>query len=456
MCKIKGLLSSLFFFCCIGFLNAQITIAAIEIEGNKKTRDYIIKRELPYKVGDFVTQDSLLVLNTIAQQQLFNTALFLEAIVIASPIDASNVKIKIRVKERWYFFPLPYFKWVDRNFSQWWNEQGRSLDRVNYGINLRQGNATGNNDKLIVSFITGYTDQLLLRYQIPFIDKKLRFGLGVGFASYTQKEINYNTLQDKQIFYKTEDINRKGYRANVNLSYRPNLYERHNVQIGFGKDEISDSAFKMQPRFLPSLQKELTYFDITASYSKLRFNYNAYPSEGQSTELVFFQRLSRSSNLSSLQFRKVIAYPFSKKHFVFFESNTALRLLPNNNYLDKRLFGYGNLQLNGLEYYVVDGNAGSLLRSEYHHLLGAFTLKNPITQQFLPEVKYTFWLKLFSNLGYVYNEQKNANNRLANTLLRTAGIGLDIISIYDFVLNIEYSINQLGDKGVYLHGGINF
>jgi hypothetical protein len=24
------------------------------------------------------------------------------------------------------------------------------------------------------------------------------------------------------------------------------------------------------------------------------------------------------------------------------------------------------------------------------------------------------------------------------------------------VLNVEYSINQLGDKGLYLHGGINF
>jgi hypothetical protein len=41
-------------------------------------------------------------------------------------------------------------------------------------------------------------------------------------------------------------------------------------------------------------------------------------------------------------------------------------------------------------------------------------------------------------------------------LLRTAGIGIDLISIYDFVLNIEYSINQLGDKGLYLRGGINF
>ena len=34
--------------------------------------------------------------------------------------------------------------------------------------------------------------------------------------------------------------------------------------------------------------------------------------------------------------------------------------------------------------------------------------------------------------------------------------GVDIISIYDFVFKIDYSVNQLGDKGLYLHGGINF
>ncbi|MEY4051830.1 MAG: hypothetical protein RIR64_815, partial [Bacteroidota bacterium] len=28
--------------------------------------------------------------------------------------------------------------------------------------------------------------------------------------------------------------------------------------------------------------------------------------------------------------------------------------------------------------------------------------------------------------------------------------------VYDLVIKIDYSVNQLGDKGVYLHGGINF
>jgi hypothetical protein len=33
---------------------------------------------------------------------------------------------------------------------------------------------------------------------------------------------------------------------------------------------------------------------------------------------------------------------------------------------------------------------------------------------------------------------------------------MDIVGIYDFVLKIDYSLNQLGDKGLYLRAGINF
>jgi outer membrane protein assembly factor BamA len=437
-------------------VQAQIKISAIEITGNKKTRAYVILRELPYKVGDSISRDSLVILNTIAQQQLVNTALFLEVNVNESELDSTNVTINVQLKERWYFFPLPYFRWVDRNFNQWWNEQNRSLDRVNYGINLRQGNVSGNNDKLTVGLISGYTQQSVVKYQIPFIDKKLKFGMGVGWAQFNQKEVNYTTLNNKQVFLRTEEVIRKGYRANANLTYRPNLYERQALQVGFGNELISDSAFAVAPNFLPNHKKAYSYLDINWSYSKVRFDYNAYPTKGASTEIALFQRFSKESNLSAFQFRQVVAHPITPARFILAESLTIGRTMQQSNYSDRKLMGYGLMQMNGLEYYVVDGNAATLFKAAFHQRIGSYTVVNPLTKKFLPIVKYTFWIKAFTNLGYVYSQEKNKSNPLANSLLRTAGIGLDLISIYDFVLNMEYSINQLGDKGLYLHGGINF
>ena len=58
-------------------LKAQVRINTIQVEGNKRTKNYILLRELPYHVGDQINKDSLNFLNTLSQQQLFNTSLFL-------------------------------------------------------------------------------------------------------------------------------------------------------------------------------------------------------------------------------------------------------------------------------------------------------------------------------------------------------------------------------------------
>ena len=452
------------FFIGIQFkANAQLKVAHIEIEGNIKTKAYIILRELPYKIGSQIREDSLTSLNTVAKQQLINTSLFLDAQVTAQQVDSQNLNILIKVTERWYFFPLPYFKWVDRNLSEWWNTQHHSLDRVNYGINFKQANATGNNDRLTVGLITGYTQQSVLRYQFPYLDKKLRFGMGLGWQYFTQKEINTSTLADKQVFFKTQDVMQKGYRANVNFFYRPSLFERHSLQIGYGNTSINDTALLLQPKYFPNYAKSLSYFDLNLSYSKIKFDYNAYPSEGNSNELGIYQRFSGGYNLTSFQFRKVHAHHINPSHFYLLESNNQGKILANQNYMDSRLMGYGNMQMNGFEYYVIDGNAGSIFKAEWHYLLGSFDvpktsgigLVDKINKR-LPDIKYHFWLKAFTNVGYAYSEYPTNSSKLSNTLLRSAGVGLDILSIYDLVIKIDYSVNQLGDKGVYLHGGINF
>ena len=75
-----------------------------------------------------------------------------------------------------------------RNFSEWMHNAHFSLSRVNYGVNFRQSNFTGNNDKLVVGLITGYTHQLILRYQFPYIDKSLKWGVGAGLSKFLRSE----------------------------------------------------------------------------------------------------------------------------------------------------------------------------------------------------------------------------------------------------------------------------
>ncbi len=49
-----------------------------------------------------------------------------------------------------------------------------------------------------------------------------------------------------------------------------------------------------------------------------------------------------------------------------------------------------------------------------------------------------------------YNRYNNLNS-LQNTLLYTCGVGFDMVTFYDFVFRLEFSVNQLGEKGLFFH-----
>lgn len=78
-----------------------------------------------------------------ARRQLMNTTLFNSVIVAAKNIEGNKIDVSVEVKERWYLFPVPVFKPIDRNLNQWLVEQNASLDRVNYGIKLYYNNVSG-------------------------------------------------------------------------------------------------------------------------------------------------------------------------------------------------------------------------------------------------------------------------------------------------------------------------
>ena len=149
----------------------------IFVEGNKRTKTNVVLRELFFKPGDAMLLLDLVRRFEGSRQQLMNTALFHEVVVALKSFNGYDVDIIIVVKERWYIFPVPYFKPVDRNLNQWLVEQKASLSRVNYGLKLIHNNTTGNNDKLRLWLIHGYTRQLTLSYDRPNIDKKMRWGV---------------------------------------------------------------------------------------------------------------------------------------------------------------------------------------------------------------------------------------------------------------------------------------
>jgi hypothetical protein len=58
------------------------------------------------------------------------------------------------------------------------------------------------------------------------------------------------------------------------------------------------------------------------------------------------------------------------------------------------------------------------------------------------------------DLGYVQSSAQRFKSELNDKMLPGGGIGLEIVAFYDKMIQLEYSINRLGEKDLFLH--INF
>jgi len=114
--------------------------------------------------------------------------------------------------------------------------------------------------------------------------------------------------------------------------------------------------------------------------------------------------------------------------------------------------GYSDIFMQGYEYYVIDGVAGGYLKATIARELLNFNIKMPYPGKNKGSLRIPFRIfgKIYGNTGYVYNSQPG-DNFLSNTMLYSGGLGIDILTSYDVTLKFEWSFNQLGQNGLFLH-----
>ena len=446
----------LMFLPFVSMAQSKTCVGGIEIFGNTKTKYFIILRELPFKVGDSLTSSQIGPDFIIAKQQLLNTQLFVDVKIDTAQVG-NTMQVRVYVKERWYLFPVPYFKLVDRNFNQWWVDQNRSLDRVNYGIKFTQNNVSGRNDNINIWLITGYNKQFSARYTLPFIDKKLTKGFSIGFAYATQKELNIATANNKQVFFKHLTDAKKLWRIDAAYTYRPDTKKRNTLRLSYSNESIADTILKVQKNYYPGQVATQKAVDLSYRYQFMDVSNISYPTDGNYTDLFFMKRFATpAQSFFQMSARQLYAKKVSTKSFLLFDMSAAYKSPIDSVFSNARLIGYGGMQLRGLEYYVVDGTAGIVARNAFHYNLKNWILHNPLQTKTHDQIPIRLYCKLFADAGYAYHKYAASSNSLSNTLLYTYGAGLDVVSVYDFVFRIEYSRNQLGRDGLYLQGEFNF
>ncbi len=432
-------------------------IGNIYITGNKKTKAYIILRELSFKKGDSINLPELVKAFEMGHDRLINTLLFTNVVVSLKGFRGYIVDVQIDLNERWYIFPLPYFHPVDRNLTVW-QDKGFSLSRVNYGLKYTQNNFSGRNDNVVLWLITGYSQQAEIAYDQPYADKSLKHGFGFSVIYSANKETDATTKNNQQYFINADTLNYAGkylskqFSLSLRYYYRPALKTRHTFRLNFNNLKIDSAVTVYNPDFFTSARKEIFFPEFSYQMDYTNVDYVAYPLKGVSVGALLLRRgINTDMNLWQLSLQSTESAEIAHKTYFSTQNMATLKLPFNQPFYNQQLFGYGNFYLRGLEKYVIDGVAGFTARNTFLREVANFSL--PIKMPFLGlyRVPFRVMAKVFSDVGYVYNNNPDPSNTLSKQFLYTEGIGIDVVTSYDFVFRVEYSFNQLGQNGLFLH-----
>lgn len=434
----------------------MVHVNKIFIVGNRKTKSRVILRELSLSPGLQVSRNDIPLIIEKDKEKLINTSLFLEADIQVLDLTTELVDLVVQVKERWYFFPAPIFKLADRNFNEWWVNQNHDLDRVNYGLKLYQYNFRGRRETLKVVGQFGFTRSMALNYVVPAFDRSQRNGLILDVAYSEQKNLAYRSTENKLTFLEAEDILRRSFDGSLTWSYRYSFYNRHYLTLGYTRAVINDTIASLNPNYFLDGKTRHRYVTLKYRFTRDFRDYAAYPLKGNFFSYeVEKNGLGVYGDLNRLAMRASYSQYFTLKNNFYLSSRiSGVASFPKRQaYFNTAALGYRPDDIRGYDLFVIEAQNYFLNKITFKKLL--FSLAQKVKSVPISEfqtIPISVYLKAFFDSGYVGNELSDPENQsLSNRYLFGGGIGLDIVTYYDLVLRLEYSVNDRYDSGFFLN-----
>ena len=437
-------------------LVAKVCIKNIVIAGTKKTKNILVYREIQFKQGDSILINEVQKELEQARIQIYNTTLFNDVTLYYFIIDSNNISVNVQVTERWYFYPVPQFQLVGRNFNDWYKTNHANFDRVNYGLRFVHYNLRGQRDQLRIYLINGYTRNISFLYSNPYRNSSLNNGFIIGAGYFQNREIIYKTdSANKPLFYKPPNFSRNTLFANIGFTIRKGLFTKHIFTVSYMHQKIDDLiiSLKYNPLYFNEPVTKINILDFNYIFQYTHVNNSSYPLTGKAVFISIQKRgLKFKSGINMLQLdASVNKYSnWGKGWYSGVRFNGKIKLPFNQAYINQQGLGYKENYLRGLEYYVIDGLATILIKSNIKKKIISFNIPFTLFPKIFTKIPFTIFAKTYADIGYVYNK-KNNDAYLNNRILYSGGFGIDILTLYDINLRLEYSFNQLKENGLFLH-----
>jgi outer membrane protein assembly factor BamA len=434
----------------------MVEIDNIFITGNKRTKGYIILRELDIQQGERYNIADLREILKTDRNKVYNTSLFNTVDIGILDVSLEKVVVQVEVAERWYFYPIPKIDFVDRNFNDWWVNQNHDFSRLVFGIKLTDYNFRGRNERVQILLQAGYTDAVGVRYTIPYINKNQRTGLSFYINYGENTNTAFNTIDHRQGFVDSDQIIRTSLGTGFTVTRRKSFYNRHFISASFTNRWVGDTVISLNANYFNEGANRQRYFYLGYGYNSDHRDIVAYPLRGYNFEVsVAKVGLGIYDDVNKLSFRtffsKYVELP--KRFFVSNYSSIYVSFPETQPYANATGLGFGKDVIRGYELNVIEGKSYFINKSTFKKELFKKTTRIkaiPIEQ--FQSFPFAMYLKTYFDFGYVRNlEGFEQSSRLSDSMIYGGGVGLDIFTSYDLVMRFEYSVNSELEGGFFFH-----
>jgi len=435
--------------------SGKLYIFSVLIEGNRRTKERIILREMAYKQGDSIPVSHLYEILEEARSLIYNTNLFSLVEVRVEMNSAFAINIHIKLIERIYLVPSPEFTLSDRNFNEWWKTYNADLDRITYGVKIRHSNLTGNADRISLFAMNGFSRLLSLQYTTPYVNKEMTKGISAGITYTRQRELIYKTtFENKLLTYRKENYINENFFIQMSYLIRKGFYTKQNLQFNLTIFQVDDSILdaRYNPDYFLTGTTNFIMPEISYTHQYIKTDNVNYPRAGRLLNLRLAKRgIGWSGDMNALMLDASYKWyrPINKHWFYSWQMATKIRMPFKQPYLNRLAFGYADYYLRGLEFRVIDAVASGIQKFTLTRGIMDRRIKIPLRNRYIPFLPVKLYLKSYADVGYAYDRPEN-RTRLSNKLLYTGGVGLDVLTLYDIQASFEYSLNQLNEKGLFL------
>ncbi|MFN3487874.1 MAG: BamA/TamA family outer membrane protein [Emticicia sp.] len=454
------------FFICLVFLQIihyqcfaddSVVVRQVKIVGNNRTKEKIIFRDMAIKAGDTLQKEKLTEILEADRKKIFNTNLFVTVKVSSEVIDNQQIDVIVEVKERLYLVVLPVFYLADRNFNEWWYERGHDLKRTIYGIYGKHSNLTGNNDQLKIRAEIGFIPNFEIAYSTPYLDRTLQTTFSVGAFYGINKTMVYRTWQDKFQFAESEDRQRERLNLYSIISRRTGFFQNQYLQISYNQTQIADTIARLNPNYFLEGRIQQKYFLISYSYIYDRRDNRQYALKGYRLSFDATKYgLSARSDINQLNLGGTFSqyFPVYRNFYANYSLRGKVSFPEKQPFLQTQGLGYRNDLVRGYELYVIDGQSFGLLKTnlKYQMFDKIFDLSRYLKIKQFNTLPMAAYINTFFDVGYVKNNFPEINNtKFADKWLFGGGIGLDVVTWYNVVGRLNYSINAVGEKRLFFN-----